>query len=282
MTGPIRVGVGGWDYDPWRQSFYPPRLGKAKQLEHMAGRLTAVEINATYYKLQSPELFERWARAVPDDFRFAVKGSRFCSNRKILGEAGESVERFCAQGLAELGDKLGPILWQFMATKRFEPDDFRAFLALLPRTIAGVPLRHAVEPRHESFRDAEFVAMARSAGVAIAFADSDEFPCLADLSGDFAYARLQRSRERIAKGYKAGELKRWAEVAKSWARGESPEGFAYAAEPEPPRAREVFVFFVSGAKERNPAAAEALIQRLQLPPHRQMGRGTTEGGGGVI
>ena len=260
--GPIRVGVGGWDYDPWRESFYPPRLGKAKQLEHMAARLTAVEINATYYKLQSPELFERWAIAVPEDFRFAVKGSRFCSNRKVLGEAGEAVERFCGQGLAELGDKLGPILWQFMATKRFEPDDFRAFLALLPRKLAGLTLRHVVEPRHESFRDPEFVAMARAAGVAIAFADSDEFPCIADLSGDLVYARLQRSRKTVAKGYKRDELKRWAEVARGWARGESPEGLSYVAGPPPPSPRETYIFFISGAKVKNPAAAEALIGML--------------------
>ncbi|HEU0098003.1 MAG TPA: DUF72 domain-containing protein [Allosphingosinicella sp.] len=260
--GLVRVGVGGWDYDPWRETYYPPKLSKARQLAHMAGSLTAVEINATYYKLQKPESFERWAKAVPDGFRFAVKGSRFCSNRKVLGEAGEAVERFCGQGLAELGDKLGPILWQFMATKRFEPDDFSAFLALLPRSLAGLKLSHAVEPRHESFRDPEFVAMARAAGVAIVFADSEEFPCLADLSGDFAYARLQRSRADLATGYSGPELDRWAQVASRWARGESPEGFPYAARPPKPRARETYVFFISGAKERNPAAAEALIARL--------------------
>jgi uncharacterized protein YecE (DUF72 family) len=259
--GCVRVGVGGWDFDPWRESFYPPKLAKTKQLGHMAGRLTAVEINATYYKLQKPELFERWAKAAPEDFRFALKGSRFCSNRKILALAGEAVERFCGQGLIELGDKLGPILWQFMATKRFEPDDFRAFLALLPRRHAGVTLRHAVEPRHESFRDPAFVAMARAAGVAITFADSDEFPGFADLSGDFAYARLQRSRE-VATGYPAAELDKWAEVAKAWARGESPADFAYVVEPPVPRARDTYVFFTSGAKVRNPAAAEALIERL--------------------
>jgi uncharacterized protein YecE (DUF72 family) len=260
--GLIRVGVGGWDYDPWRDSFYPPKLPKSKQLHHMAGRLTAVEINATYYKLQKPELFERWAKSVPEHFRFAVKGSRFCSNRKILGEAGEAVERFCGQGLAELGDKLGPVLWQLMATKRFEPEDFRAFLALLPRNVAGVPLRHVVEPRHESFRDPAFVAMARAAGVAIAFADSDEFPCIADLSGELVYARLQRSGEDVETGYPPAELDRWAEVAKGWARGESPDGFPYVARPPKPRARETYVFFISGAKKRNPAAAEALIGRL--------------------
>lgn len=260
--GPVRVGVGGWDYDPWRESYYPPKLPKSRQLRHMASRLTAVEVNATYYKLQKPELFERWAKAVPDGFRFAIKGSRFCSNRKVLGEAGEAVERFCGQGLAELGDRLGPILWQFMATKKFVPDDFRAFLALLPRRVAGVPLRHVVEPRHESFRDPAFVAIARTAGVGISFADSDQFPCIADLSGDLTYARLQRSREEVATGYPPAELERWAEVAKAWARGESPEGFPYAAEPWKPGARETYVFFISGAKERNPAAAEALIGRL--------------------
>lgn len=269
--GRIRVGVGGWDYDPWRDSFYPPKLSRAKQLGHMAGRLTAVEINATYYKLQKPELFERWAKAVPEHFRFALKGSRFCSNRRRLGEAGEAMERFCGQGLAELGEKLGPVLWQFMATKRFEPDDFRAFLALLPRRIAGVTLRHAVEPRHESFRDPAFVEMARAAGVAIVFADSDDFPCIADLSGDFAYARLQRSREAVARGYKASELKRWAEVAKGWARGESPAGLPYVAEPPAPEPRETYVFFTSGAKVKNPLAAEALIRRLDLPPHAALG-----------
>jgi uncharacterized protein YecE (DUF72 family) len=260
--GLIRVGVGGWDYDPWRENFYPPKLPKSKQLEHIAGRLTAVEINATYYKLQKPELFERWAKSVPDGFRFAIKGSRFCSNRKILGDAGEAVERFFGQGLAELGDKLGPILWQFMATKKFEPDDFRAFLALLPRRVAGVALRHVVEPRHESFRDPAFVAMARAAGVGIAFADSDQFPCIADMSGDLVYARLQRSRAEVPTGYPPAELDRWAAVAKGWARGESPQGFPHVAKAPGPRAREVYVFFISGAKERNPTAAEALIERL--------------------
>lgn len=260
--GLIRVGVGGWDYEPWRGSYYPPKLPKARQLEHMAARLTAVEVNATYYKLQKPELYQRWAKSVPEGFRFALKGSRFCSNRKVLGEAGEAVQRFCGQGLTELGEKLGPILWQFMATKRFEPDDFRAFLALLPGEVAGVKLRHAVEPRHESFRDPAFVEMARAAGVGIAFADSADFPSFADLSGDFAYARLQRSRADVATGYPPAAIDRWAEVAKSWAKGESPEGLPYVAKPPRPKARETYMFFVAGAKERNPAAAEALIERL--------------------
>lgn len=258
----IHVGVGGWDFDPWRESFYPPKLPKAKQLEYMGGQLGATEINATYYRLQSPDLFAKWAGMVPDGFKFAVKASRFCTNRRVLGEGGESVAKFCAQGLTELGDKLGPILWQFMGTKQFDPEDFGAFLKLLPESQDGVRLRHAVEPRHESFRCAEFVEMARAAGVAIVFGEAEDYPLIPDLSGDFVYARLQCSREEEPAGYSAEALDRWAGIAKAWARGESPEGFDYAAAPPPPRPRETFLFFISGAKARNPVAARALIERL--------------------
>jgi uncharacterized protein YecE (DUF72 family) len=260
--GTIRVGVGGWDYEPWRETFYPAKLPKSKQLEYAGQHLSATEINATYYKLQKPELFEKWAKAVPDGFKFAVKASRFCTNRKMLGEGGEGIERFCAQGFTELGDKLGPILWQFMGTKRFDPDDFGAFLKLLPKSQAGVPLRHAVEPRHESFRTPEFVAMARAAGVAIVFADADDYPCIPDLSGDLVYARLQRSRAELPTGYGPAELDQWAGVARGWRQGESPPGFPYSFEPPPPQPRDTYVFFISGAKERNPAAAMALMARL--------------------
>ena len=261
--GSIHVGIGGWDYEPWRGTFYPPGLAKTKQLEHAASRLSAIEINATYYKLQSPELFERWAKAVPDGFKFAIKGSRFCTNRRALGEAAEAVGRFCAQGFTALGTRLGPILWQFMATKKFDPDEFSAFLGLLPKAQDGVKLSHAVEPRHESFRDPRFVDMARAAGVAIVFADSDDYPCIADLSGDLVYARLQRSREKEVTGYTGPELDRWALVARHRANGESPAGFPYVRAPAPAGPRDVYIFMISGAKVRNPAAAEALVERLK-------------------
>ncbi len=261
-SGSIHVGVGGWDFDPWRGTFYPPGLARAKQLEFAANALSATEINATYYKLQSPALFEKWARSVPAGFKFAVKASRFCTNRKMLGEGGEGVEKFCAQGFVELGDKLGPILWQFMGTKQFDPEDFQAFLNLLPRSQSGVPLRHVVEPRHESFRTPELVGMARAAGVGIVFADAEDYPCISDISGDLVYARLQRAREEEPAGYDVSALDRWAEIAKGWGRGESPEGLLYLAEPAPTRPRETYVFFISGAKVRNPAAAKALIERL--------------------
>ena len=262
-AGAIRVGVGGWDFDPWRETFYPAGLARAKQLDHASRRLTAIEINATYYKLQSPALFERWAKAVPDGFKFAVKASRFCSTRRVLAEGGEGIERFCGQGLTALGDRLGPILWQFMATKKFEPDDFAAFLKLLPRKQDGVPLHHAIEVRHESFRDPAFVAMCRAAGVAIVFGDGEGFPLVPDISGGLVYARLMRAEAALEQGYKAQTLDKWAGVARQWAAGESPAGFPYLAEPAPVEPRETYVFFIASAKERNPAAAVALIERLR-------------------
>jgi uncharacterized protein YecE (DUF72 family) len=263
MAGSIHVGVGGWDFDPWRGTFYPVGLAKTKQLEYLAGRLTATEINATYYKLQSPALFERWGKTVPNGFKFAVKASRFCTNRKMLGDAGESIGRFCAQGFTELGDKLGPILWQMMPTKRFDAEEIRDFFSLLPTSRDGIALRHAIEPRHESFKCREFVAMARAAKVAILVAEHETYPQIADLSADFVYARLQRAREEEPAGYGPEALDRWAGVARRWAAGESPPGLAYvsdaAAKVKP---RDVFCFFISGAKVRNPLAAESLIGRL--------------------
>jgi uncharacterized protein YecE (DUF72 family) len=261
-AGPIHVGVGGWDYDPWRETFYPPGLPKTRQLEYSGQVLTATEINATHYKLQKPETFERWARSVPDGFKFAVKASRFCTNRKALCEGGEGVARFCAQGLTELGDRLGPILWQFMGTKKFDPDDFGGFLALLPAKQDGVALRHVVEPRHDSFKTAEFVGMARAAGVGIVFAEADNYPLIADASGDIVYARLQRSRADEPAGYSDDELDRWAGTAPAWSRGESPPDFPLLAAPAAAGPRETYIFFIAGAKERNPLAARALIERL--------------------
>jgi uncharacterized protein YecE (DUF72 family) len=262
--GATYVGIGGWDFDPWRGTFYPVGLARTRQLEHLGTRLNATEINATYYKTQSPELFERWGKMVPDGFKFAIKASRFCTNRRVLADAGESIGKFCAQGFTELGEKLGPILWQFMPTKQFDRDDFRAFLALLPTSRDGIVLRHAIEVRHESFRCREFIAMARAAHVAIVFADHDVYPRIADLSADFVYARLQCAREDEPVGYSAAALDRWAKIARGWAAGEGPAGFDFVSDaPAPATPRDVFLFFIGGAKVRNPAAAEALAARLE-------------------
>ena len=243
----IHVGIGGWDFDPWRGTFYPQGLAKAKQLHFASRQVTAIEINATFYKLQRPELFARWRDTVPDGFKFAIKGSRFCTNRKILAEGGEAIGRFCAQGVSELGDKLGPILWQFADTKKFDADDIAGFLKLLPREQDGVTLRHVVEARHESFGDPRFAALAREAGVAICYAEGEGKPTFPEQTADFTYARLMKASEEEPLGYPEGEFDRIADLASGWSEGGK---------------RDVFVFFISGAKVRNPAAAQALIQRL--------------------
>jgi uncharacterized protein YecE (DUF72 family) len=258
----IRAGIGGWTYEPWRGVFYPDKWPQKRELEYAASRLTTIEINGTYYSSFKPASFAGWAAAVPDDFVFAVKASRFCTNRKVLAEAGDSIAKFVGQGLVELGPKLGPILWQFMATKKFDADDFGAFLKLLPASEAGVPLRHAVQVRHESFAVPEFIAMARAAGVAIVYADSADYPVIADVSGDFVYARLENAVADEPCGYTPAALDRWADTARAWRSGESLAIVPLVADPAPPTPRDVLVFFINGAKERAPAGAMALIERV--------------------
>ncbi|KRB82971.1 hypothetical protein ASE00_13350 [Sphingomonas sp. Root710] len=263
MTGRAYVGVGGWTYEPWRDNFYPKGLAQARELQYASQHLTAIEINGTYYGTQKRESWIKWAETVPEGFVFSAKASRFCTNRKILAESGDSIGKFLNQGIAELGPKLGPILWQFMPTKRFEPADFAAFLKLLPHAQEGVALRHALEVRHDSFVCAEFVALARDHGCAIVFADHAEYPAIADITAPFVYARLQQSRSEEPTGYAAADLDRWAGVARSWIAGKAPQGLPYADGASPQASgRDAFIFFISGAKERNPAAAQMLIQRL--------------------
>lgn len=242
----IRVGIGGWTYEPWRGVFYPPKLPRAKEIEFATRALTAIEVNGTFYSRQSPKTFESWAKAAPDGFRYALKASRFCTNRRNLAEGEESIRNFLDQGLTELGDKLGPILWQLAGTKKFDPDEIAAFFALLPDSWNGLPIRHAVEPRHESFRAPEFLDVARKAGVAVVYAHSEDYPRFEEQTADFTYARLQQCREEEDAGYAAAELDRWADQARAWAKG----------------GRDVFVFFIAGAKVRAPAAAMALIERV--------------------
>ena len=247
MAAAIHVGVGGWTFEPWRGVFYPDKLPQKRELAHMAGRLTACEINGTFYSLQKPESYAKWRDETPDGFVFSLKGSRYIVNRRELATAGESMSRFFESGMTELGPKLGPILWQFAHTKRFNPDDFARFLDALPTEHEGVRLRHALEPRHDSFKDERFVELARARSCAIVYAEHDAYPRIDERTADFAYARVQQSREEVNAGYEAAELDRLAALAKGWA----ADG------------REVFLFFISGAKVRNPAAAEALIARLE-------------------
>lgn len=267
MTNPsttIRTGIGGWTFEPWRGAFYPADLPKAKELDYAVSHLGTIEINGTYYRTQSPATFAKWRAAAPAGFVYAVKALRYAVMKKKLAEAEESVTRFLNSGLTELGETLGPILWQFMETRRFDPDDIAAFLAMLPDRLDGVALRHVLEVRHESFACAEFVALARKHGVGIVVAEHPDHPQIADLTADFVYARLMQSREDIPTGYDDAALDRWVGIARQWAEGERPEALTYiTGTAADGRKRDVFAYFISGAKVRNPAAAMALAEKIR-------------------
>lgn len=260
----IRIGIGGWTYAPWRGTFYPKELKQADELHFASRALTAIEINGTFYRTQSAASFAKWRDETPDDFVFSVKGHRAVVNKKVLAEAGEAIEWFLKSGVTELGPKLGPLLWQFAPFKRFNADDFAAFLALLPDKADGVPLRHVVEVRHRSFLVPEFVELLRKHQVAVVLADSDDYPVIADVTADFVYGRLQRAQEAVATGYDADALSLWADRARTWESGGEPDGLERVSSESATQAkRDVFLFMINGAKVRAPAAAQALIERLR-------------------
>lgn len=267
----IRVGVGGWTFAPWRDNFYPKGLVQSKELVYASRQLSAIEINGTYYSTQKPESFAKWRDETPDDFVFSLKATRYATNRRVLAEAGESVDRFIHSGIAELGPKLGPVVWQFMPTKVFDAEDFEAFLKLLPDKVEGLRLRHVMDVRHESFMVPEYLALARRYGCASVFTDSEKFPSFADPTADFTYARLMRASEAIQTGYPPKALAQWAAHAQTWASGATPQGLPLV-EAKPPAKfakasqRDVFMYFISGAKERAPAAAQAVLKVLGFVP----------------
>ncbi|MEI9996671.1 MAG: DUF72 domain-containing protein [Rhizomicrobium sp.] len=258
----IRAGIGGWNFEPWRGVFFPKGTSKAKELHYASRQVTSIEVNGTFYSTFKPPTFRKWHDETPDGFVFALKANRFAVNRRVLAEAGPSIARFLESGVSELKGKLGPILWQFMHTKKFDPADFEAFLALLPASIDGVKLRHAVEPRHESFLTPAFVTLARKYDAAIVFADSKKYPAIADPTADFVYCRLQESQEDVPNGYKPAAVKTWAAAAKAWEAGGTPKGFALLGKAPAKKKRDVFVYFIAGAKVRNPAAAAAFLKAL--------------------
>ena len=261
--GRVRVGVGGWTFEPWRNNFYPAGLSHDKELAYASRQLSVIEINGTYYGLQKPATFANWREQTPADFVFSLKASRHTTNRRVLAEAGESIERFVHSGIAELGPKLGPIVWQFAPTKRFDAADFERFLDLLPRAVQGLPLRHALDVRHESFKSAEYLALARRHRVATVFTESADYPALADVTGDFIYTRIMRTDNQFPQGCAPQVLDQIAECALLWHQGQEPQGLPRVEPPLPKTApRDVFVFFISGAKEKAPAAAMALRQRV--------------------
>lgn len=259
----IRIGIGGWTYEPWRGPFYPADLTQKRELEYASRKLTSIEINGTFYGTQRATSFEKWHDETPEDFVFSLKAPRFATHRRVLGEAGDSIERFFASGVLALKNKLGPINWQFAATKQFDAEDFDAFLRLLPQRLDGLPIRHAVEVRHESFRHPEFVSLAREHGVAVVVAGDSEHPQIADITAPFVYARIMGTVESEALGYSDEALDAWASRVKAWAAGDEPRDLqTIAPAPDKPAPRDVYLYVISGYKARNPAAATALIERL--------------------
>lgn len=262
--GRIRAGIGGWNYEPWRETFYPAAVTRKDELAYASRQVTAIEINSTFYRLQKPHVFAGWRDATPDDFMFSVKAPRYIAQRAVLADAQPYVERFIGSGVMELGTKLGPLLWQLAPNQQFEADDLRHFLEFLPHEANGVPLRHALEVRHQSFATPEFLDIARANQVAVVFEDDQKHPGFADLTGDFVYARLRRSLASEATGYSVTAIQNWVRRARTWVQGDEPTDLPRIDEETvaEARPRDVFVFFINGAKERAPAAAMKFIEEL--------------------
>ena len=287
-SGRVWIGTSGWRYPPWRGVFYPPGLPQRRELAHLAQRTNSVELNGSFYALQRPESYRAWAAETPDDFLFAVKGSRYITHLKQLRDVRLPLANFLASGLLALGPKLGPLLWQLPPRLRFDAARLEEFLALLPRStgaaahLAGEhdarldgraettvdadrPLRHALEVRHPSFRHPDLVALLRAHGVALVVADTaGRFPYLEDVTADFVYVRLHGATELYVSGYSAPELDRWAERVRAWRAGEAPTGEHTCAPPAPlrPRGRDVLVYFDNDVDVHAPFDAIALAGRV--------------------
>jgi uncharacterized protein YecE (DUF72 family) len=262
-AGAIRIGVGGWTYEPWRGTFYPADLPQKRELDYASRQLTSVEINGTYYGSQKPATYAKWHDETPDNFVFSLKAPRYAMNRDVLAEAGGTIKRFFASGVMELKDKLGAINWQFLPTKKFEPADFEAFLKLLPPEAAGRALRHVVEVRHDSFRTADFIALVRKYGVGVVIAGDSRYPQIADATAPFFYARIMGTQATQESGYSDAALDLWASRVRALAAGAAPDGLqCVAPQSADGVARDVYLYVISGHKVHNPAAAMSLLRRL--------------------
>jgi uncharacterized protein YecE (DUF72 family) len=263
-AGRIRAGIGGWTFEPWRGVFYPKGLKHADELAYASRHLTAIEINGTYYSSFKPDSWAKWRAATPDGFKFAVKASRFCVNRKVLTDAKPSMDIFLGQGLTELGDRLGPILWQFMATKKFDYDDFAGFMDLLPEKIGDLAASHVIEVRNATFADPKFIGLCRDRNIAICVSENENYPLIPDVTSNLVYLRLISASDEIETGYEPGDLDLWARRFKAYAAGGVPDDLTPIDRnglPEAPR--DVYAFVIHEGKVRAPAAAMEFIRRVE-------------------
>ena len=265
QAGRIRAGIGGWTFEPWRGVFYPKGLKHADELHYASRRLTAIEINGTYYSSFKPDSWAKWRAATPEGFKFAVKASRFCVNRRVLTDdkAKASMDIFLGQGLTELGDRLGPILWQFMATKKFDYDDFGGFFDLLPEKLGDLPVRHVIEVRNATFADPKFIGLCRDHNVAICVSENENYPIIPDVTADLVYLRLISASDEIVTGYAPADLDLWAGRFRAYAEGGVPDDLTPIDRTGlPPQPRDVYAFVIHEGKVRAPAAAIEFIRRV--------------------
>jgi uncharacterized protein YecE (DUF72 family) len=286
----IRIGISGWRYEPWRGVFYPEKLAQRRELEYASRMLPTIEINGSFYSLQSPVSYAQWAADTPDGFVFAVKGPKYITHMRRLKDVETPLANFFANGLFELGPKLGPILWQFPPTLPFGAERFEAFFAQLPRDTEAAaeiaarhdkrvdgrtslepdakrPMRHAVEIRHESFADPAFIALLRRYRIALVVADTaGKWPLLEDLTADFVYLRLHGDKELYASGYSDAALERWAERIRTWSEGGQVEDARLASPKAAPKRakRDIYAYFDNDVKVHAPYDAATLIRKLGL------------------
>jgi uncharacterized protein YecE (DUF72 family) len=285
--GAVRIGISGWRYKGWRGVFYPKTLPQRRELEFASRQFDTIELNGTFYSLQRPQSFLRWYEETPDDFIFSVKGSRFITHMRRLREIERPLAKFFAQGILNLGKKLGPILWQFPPNFAFDAERFASFFSLLPTThaeaatlvkrygespnsdapspVAGsAPMRHAIEIRNESFVTERFIQLLKGYRIALVVADTVEWPLLMDVTTDFVYCRLHGSEQLYTSGYEDPALQIWADRATTWARGGEVSD-ARRVMPAPKRqarGRNVYVYFDNDAKVRAPFDAHNLRERV--------------------
>ncbi len=269
MSHSVRIGISGWTYEPWRKTFYPPKLSHKKELGFASRQVNSIEVNGLFYSLQKPPSFVRWFEEVPDDFVFAVKANRFITHIKKLRDVGEPLANFFASGLLALGSKMGPVLWQFPPNMPYNEELFEAFLKQLPhdfksaaklgrrhgakvkgrsyfppRGSKNFKIRHAVEVRHQSFENAAFQKLLRRYNVALVTADSaGKFPFFDKPTADFVYLRLHGAKEIYASGYSTQALKVWAKKINAWK-----------------KRRDVYVYFDNDIKVQAPFNAVDLLK----------------------